>query len=89
LLKVACRWPGQDSHPQLWVWVYFENNTNLLFLDVQGYHGIEEEVFLSLPVIVGENGINAVFNQKLDEDEVYKIKKSGSTLREIIDNISI
>ena len=56
---------------------------------VQGYHGIEDEVFLSLPVVVGENGINAVFNQKLDDDEVAKIKKTAGTLREIIDKITI
>ena len=56
---------------------------------MQGYHGIEEEVFLSLPVVVGENGINAVFNQKLDDDEVEQIKKSATTLREIINNISM
>jgi len=59
----------------------------MISLVVQGYHGIDQEVFLSLPVIIGENGINAVFNQKLDDDEVYKIKKSAGTLREIIDNI--
>jgi len=46
-------------------------------------------VFLSLPVVVGENGINAVFNQKLDEDEVEKMKRSATTLREIINSISI
>jgi len=58
-------------------------------LAVQGYHGIEEEVFLSLPVVVGENGINAVFNQRLDDDEVEKIKKTAATLLEIIQSISI
>jgi len=58
-------------------------------VDVQGYHGIEEEVFLSMPVVVGENGINAIFNQKLDDDEVAKIKKSAWTLRDVINRISI
>jgi len=56
---------------------------------VQGYHGIEEEVFLSMPVIVGENGINAIFNQKLSDDEVQKIKKSAATLRDIINKITL
>jgi len=42
-----------------------------------------------MPVIVGENGVNAIFNQKLSEEEVQKIKKSAGTLREIIDKISI
>jgi len=55
----------------------------------QGYHGIDEEVFLSLPVVVGENGINAVFNQRLADDEVEKIKKSALALYDIIMRISI
>jgi len=51
---------------------------------VQGYHGIDEEVFLSLPVVVGENGINAVFNQKLANDEVERIKKSALALYDVV-----
>jgi len=58
-------------------------------LAVQGYHGIQEEVFLSLPVVVGENGINAIFNQKLADDEVEKIKKSATTLLDIIYKINL
>ena len=61
----------------------------IAWLIAQGYHGIEEEVFLSLPVVVGENGVNAVFNQKLDDDEVEKIKRSATAMHEIISNISL
>ena len=61
--------------------------TNVICCIVQGYHGIEHEVFLSLPVVVGENGINAVFNQKLDKEEVDKIKKSATTLYDVIEKI--
>jgi len=57
--------------------------------DVQGYHGIEQEVFLSLPVVVGENGINAVFNQKLSDDEVEKLKKTATTMYDVIMRIVI
>jgi len=74
-----------NTHPA--IARFYCESTNMISLVVQGYHGIDQEVFLSLPVIIGENGINAVFNQKLDDDEVYKIKKSAGTLREIIDNI--
>lgn len=56
---------------------------------MQGYHGIDHEVFLSLPVVVGENGINAVFNQKLADDEVEKIKKSAGTMYELIMKLSL
>ena len=40
-------------------------------------------------MVVGENGINAVFNQKLADDEVEKIKKSADTLHEMISAISL
>lgn len=53
----------------------------------QGYHGITEEVFLSLPVVVGENGITAVFNQKLSEAEAAKVLSSAKTLHEVIKGI--
>lgn len=55
----------------------------------KNYHGIEEEVFLSLPVVVGENGIIAVFNQKLSEDESEKIKQSAKTLRGVINGVKM
>jgi len=62
---------------------------SLEWLLVQGYHGIDHEVFLSLPVVVGENGINAVFNQRLADDEVEKIKKSAETLHDMITQLSL
>lgn len=52
-----------------------------------GYHGITEEVFLSLPVVVGENGITAIFNQKLDPAESAKVMASAKTLHEVIKGI--
>lgn len=55
----------------------------------KGYHGIEQEVFLSLPVVIGETGISSVFNQKLSESEEQKIKNSAKTLREVIDGIKL
>jgi len=69
--------------------VHWQRSITAEWLMLQGYHGIEQEVFLSLPVVIGENGINAVFNQKLADDEVEKIKKSAKTLHEIISNISL
>jgi L-lactate dehydrogenase len=55
----------------------------------KGYHGVEEDVFLSLPVVVGENGITAVFNQKLDDDEGKKVQSSAKTLNEVISGIKL
>lgn len=54
-----------------------------------GYHGITDEVFLSLPVVVGENGITAIFNQKLSESESAKVLASAKTLHEVIKGIQL
>lgn len=56
---------------------------------VKGYHGIEEEVFLSLPCVVGEKGITAVFNQNLEENEVSLLRKSAKRLHDIIKDIRL
>jgi len=56
---------------------------------VQGYHGIEDEIYISLPVVVGESGITSVFNQKLADDERGKIQNSAKTLREVLDSVKI
>ena len=53
----------------------------------QGQHGIEDEVFLSLPCVVGANGISHVFKQKLDEREAAQLRQSAKTLRDVIDGI--
>lgn len=55
----------------------------------KGQHGIEDEVFLSLPVVIGECGILAVFNQKLSEAEAEKVKLSSKTLHSIISGIKM
>ncbi|KAF5277061.1 hypothetical protein FQA39_LY06299 [Lamprigera yunnana] len=50
---------------------------------VKGRHGIEEEVFLSLPAIIGENGVSDIVNQTLTEEELAKLHKSASIMQEV------
>ncbi|CAG0884719.1 unnamed protein product [Darwinula stevensoni] len=50
---------------------------------VKDHHGITEEVFLSLPCILGENGINFIVHQTLNEHELKKLHKSAKTLQGI------
>lgn len=54
---------------------------------VQGCHGIKEEVFLSLPVVVGESGITSILRQTLTPSEEAKLHSSAKTLREVMDGI--
>lgn len=47
---------------------------------VKGMYGIENEVFLSLPCVLGSTGLTSVINQKLKDSEVSQLQQSGSTL---------
>ncbi|XP_002988827.2 L-lactate dehydrogenase B [Selaginella moellendorffii] len=46
----------------------------------KGFYGIEEEVFLSLPVQLGRNGVVSVVNAPLSEEEAAKLRGSAKTL---------
>ncbi|KAG8138437.1 putative L-lactate dehydrogenase protein [Naja naja] len=47
---------------------------------VKGMYGIENEVFLSLPCVLGSVGLTSVINQKLKDNEVAQLQNSASTL---------
>lgn len=49
----------------------------------KGYHGIEQEVFLSLPCVLMQHGIGSIIKQILTEDEKKQLQKSAATLWEI------
>jgi len=53
----------------------------------EGWNGISEEVFLSIPVCIGEKGITHLVSQKLSESELAKVQQSAKTLRGIMDDI--
>jgi len=55
----------------------------------KGYHGIDEEVFLSLPVVLGEPGITGVFHSNLSGSEISRVRESAKTLRTVIDGIKL
>ncbi|XP_045400585.1 L-lactate dehydrogenase A-like 6B [Lemur catta] len=50
---------------------------------IKGLYGIDEEVFLSVPCILGENGITDVIKIKLTPEEEARLNKSAKTLWEI------
>ena len=55
----------------------------------EGWNGISEEVFLSIPVCIGEKGITHLVSQKLNEAELAKVQQSAKTLRAIMDDIQL
>mmetsp|Transcript_15638 Transcript_15638/g.21402 ORF Transcript_15638/g.21402 Transcript_15638/m.21402 type:complete len:428 (-) Transcript_15638:229-1512(-) len=50
---------------------------------VRGFHGIEEDVFLSMPCVVGAGGINRVVNLPLTDWEIEKLQLSATKLWEV------
>merc|ERR1712142_4430 len=60
-----------------------QRNTCCVSTQAQGYHGIEEDVRLSLPCVIGEKGITHVIKQVLDDQEVAQLQKSAKTLWDV------
>lgn len=50
-------------------------------------HGIQDDVFLSLPCVVGRHGIVSVLTQTLLEDETKKLQESAQKLAEVQNGI--
>lgn len=44
-------------------------------------------VFLSVPCVLGENGITDIIQQTLTEDEKAQLQKSAATLNEVQSNL--
>ncbi|KAJ4840641.1 hypothetical protein Tsubulata_034195 [Turnera subulata] len=49
----------------------------------KGLHGIEGDVFLSLPALLGRAGVLGVTNVHLTEEEAEKLRKSATTIMEV------
>lgn len=47
---------------------------------IKGLYGIKDDVFLSVPCILGQNGISDVVKVTLTPDEEDRLKKSADTL---------
>jgi len=52
-------------------------------VNVQGHHGMDQDVYLSLPAILGENGVTHVIRQTLTEDEIKQLQTSADTLNQV------
>ena len=47
---------------------------------VRGIHGIEEDVFISMPCSIGANGVQGVVDLPLTTTEAEKFRFSASTI---------
>lgn len=56
----------------------------------KGFYGIDEgEVFLSLPTQLGRNGVLGVTNLHLTEEESQQLRKSATTILEMLRHLGI
>nr|CAD7576319.1 unnamed protein product [Timema californicum] len=54
-----------------------------------GQHGIDKEVFLSLPCVLGENGVTHIVKQPLTDEEVAMLQKSAKLMDEVQSNLKM
>lgn len=57
------------------------------FILLQGLHGIKSDVFLSLPCVLGENGVTDIIQQVLTEEESMKLRESADTMDKVIQGL--
>lgn len=53
----------------------------------QGMHGVEDEVFLSLPCVLGQNGVYDVIRQPLTDTEAAQLRKSAELMGQVQEGI--
>jgi len=56
---------------------------------IQDYHGIKQNVFISLPCVLGENGVTHIINQNLTPDEVSLLQFSANSIFDVQTKLKI
>ncbi|CAH0716708.1 unnamed protein product, partial [Brenthis ino] len=59
------------------------NSVHAVSTYLKGEHGIEEDVFLSLPCVLGSNGVSDVIRQPLTEKELNQLRKSAHLMAQV------
>ncbi|KAJ2954514.1 hypothetical protein O0L34_g2798 [Tuta absoluta] len=63
------------------------HSVNAVSTYLKGLHGIEEEVFLSLPCVLGHSGVSDVVRQPLTERETDQLRKSAQLMAKVQEGI--
>jgi len=56
---------------------------------LQGQHDIDKDVFLSLPCVLGENGVTHIVKQPLTAEEKEMLHKSASLMAEVQSKLNL
>ncbi|CAG9138123.1 unnamed protein product [Plutella xylostella] len=59
------------------------NSVHAVSTYMKGEHGVEEEVFLSLPAVLGHNGVVDVIRQPLTEKEAEQLRQSAALMAQV------
>ncbi|MFH4973450.1 hypothetical protein AB6A40_000159 [Gnathostoma spinigerum] len=67
------------------------NSRNIFALstNVKGLHGIKDDVYLSLPCVVGNNGITHIVKQNLKDHEIARLQESARKLLEVQNGLAL
>ena len=63
------------------------NNVHAVSTYVKGVHGIEQDVFLSVPAVLGLNGISYIVKQELNGQEHEAVLKSANLMGQVQDGL--
>lgn len=68
----------------------FRNEHSILPVSVymDGSYGLED-MYLSIPSVIGKNGVEKVLHLELDEEEAEKLQKSAAELKDIIRKLAL
>ena len=53
----------------------------------EGWNGIDDDVYISIPCVVGEHGVSHIVSMSLSESELDAVTASATGLRAIIDGL--
>ncbi|XP_059621891.1 L-lactate dehydrogenase [Phlebotomus argentipes] len=59
------------------------HNVHAVSTLVTGEHGVDKEVFLSLPCVLGATGVSHIVRQILTDDETNQLQKSAELMNEV------
>ena len=69
--------------------MYDERYVGPVSVTFEGEYGITEKVSLSIPCVIGKNGVEKRLPLNLPEEEVDNLKHCAKTVRAVLDSINI
>lgn len=68
-------------------WVYSDFYSNLILQGCR--HGVEKDVYMSLPCVLGGGGVEFIVRQSLCEKEKELLQQSADSMNEMQKNLDI